>query len=118
LLAIRGTLTSGSHGASLSRRGAVSGGALTVLRPAARDLLTRMINHRALARHQLVITFDADLIALGCRPIATVRTGITTSGRASTPPGGLAAFASVAFACVAHEVMLATIATRREIAIA
>jgi len=118
LPAIRGTPTFPSAGATLSRRGAVSGGPLTVLGPPPRDPPARVIHYRSVVCRQLIITFGANLIALGSRSIATVSTRVTTGGRASTPRDGPAAFARVAFACVAHEVMQATVATCLEIAIA
>lgn len=118
LLAIYGTPTISGHGSTLSRRGAVSGGTLTVLGPAPRDLPTRIVCHLNVARRQLTITFGANFIALSCRPIATVSTRIAISRRASAQRDGLAPFARVAVACVAHEVMQAMVATRHEVAIA
>jgi hypothetical protein len=113
-----GTPPMSRHGAILSRHGAVRGGTLTVPGPAPRDLPTRVVCPRAVPRGQLEITFGADLIALGCCPIAPVSTRITASGRTSAPRDALAAFVRVALAGVAHQVVQAGVATCHEIAIA
>jgi hypothetical protein len=102
LLAICSTATISRHGAILGRRGTISGGTLTVPGPAPSDLPARIVHPRMVVRRQFTITFGANLIALGCHPIATVATHVTTSSGASTQHDGLAAFACVAIARVAH----------------
>jgi hypothetical protein len=113
-----GTEPLGRHGAIRGRRGTVRGGTLTVPGPASRDLPARTIHPRSVARRQLTVAFGGDLVALGSRSIAAVSTRIATSGRGSTPRDAPAAFLRAAVACIAHQVMNATVATRHEIAIA
>jgi hypothetical protein len=85
LRAIQGTPLVSSQGSSLSRRGAIAGGTLTVRSPAPGDLSARFIHHGAV-RGKLTITADADLIALGCCQVPSASTYITTNSRAGTPP--------------------------------
>jgi hypothetical protein len=120
LLAICGTGTTPHGGlrAILSRGGTVRSGTLTVAGPSPRDLPTRIIYLGSVARRQLAIAFGADLVALDSCSIAVVSTRVTPSGRTSTPRDAPAARVRVAIACIAHEVMQATVATRHEVAIA
>jgi predicted DNA-binding ribbon-helix-helix protein len=116
--AIYATPTVGRHRPVVRGGGAVGGRSLTVTGSAPRDLATRIIRIRGVARRQLEVTFDTNLIALGCGSIAPVGTCIAASGCPRAAHGAFAAFVRVTVARVAHQVMYATVAARHQIAIA
>lgn len=104
--------------ATLSGLGAISGGTLAALGRPKHDPCAGAPLRGRFSRRQLAITLGADLIALRCRPIAIVRSRITTGGRADTPRLCLLTEAGAASAQPACVVILGLVATLLEDAIA